>query len=76
MPNINSVFPNPRSGLASYDPFELTEQSPWETNSHSADQNVFSFVEPERILPCSQEAVTGQNTEPSESCLRPFTLFI
>jgi hypothetical protein len=34
MPNINSLFPNLRSELASYDPFELTEQSlSWESNT-------------------------------------------
>jgi hypothetical protein len=35
------------------------EQSPyWEANSHSTSEEILSFMEPEGLLPCSQEPTT------------------
>jgi hypothetical protein len=41
--------------------------SPWEAISHSATQESQNFMEPEGLLPCSQEPTTGHSPEPDES---------
>jgi hypothetical protein len=46
---------------------QTTEQSPSESNSHSASQEIPRlFMEPKGSLPCSQQPASGLYPEPDE----------
>jgi hypothetical protein len=52
------------------------EHSPWEANIYSAtEENSPPFMEPENLLPSSQQAATAPYPVPDESSLHFSTLF-